>query len=86
MKACIWNIAGILNKDNETWKYLNTFDILGLTETWIDKDNWKKIEGKLSKKFNWKCRYAEKSNKKGRAKGGIITGISKNIVEIEYRE
>lgn len=86
MKACIWNIAGILNKDNETWKYLNTFDIVGLTETWIDKDNWKKIEGKLSTKFNWKCRYAEKSNKKGRAKGGIITGISKNIIEIEYRE
>lgn len=86
IKMCTWNVAGILNKDNDTWKYLNNFDIVELIETWVDKGRWEKLKGNLPKKFNWKCSYAEKVNKKGRAKGGIITGVSKNIKEVEYKE
>ncbi|KMQ83192.1 hypothetical protein RF55_20672 [Lasius niger] len=38
-------VAGLLNNCEETWKYLKGFDILGLTETWID--GWKKAGRKL---------------------------------------
>lgn len=31
-KICFWNIAGIRNKCEETWKYLEQFDVIGLTE------------------------------------------------------
>lgn len=44
-------VAGLLNKCEETWKYLEGFDILGLTETWIDEEGWKKIKGRVSNKF-----------------------------------
>lgn len=86
LKICIWNIAGVLNKDKETWEYLGNYDIIGLVETWLEKDKWEKIKGKLPKKFNWKCVYAERDSKMGRAKGGILIGVSKKIIESGYIE
>ena len=43
MKMCFWNVAGLISKDKEVWKYLKTFDVIGLTETWIEEDNWEKL-------------------------------------------
>ena len=37
----------------------------------------------MPKGFNWKCEPAIKEKKKGRPKGGIITGIRKELKEIE---
>lgn len=39
------------NKDEDKWRYLEDFDIVGLVETWMEEGKWKKIEDKLSKKF-----------------------------------
>lgn len=39
------------------------------------------MKKKLSKEFSWKCQNAVRE-KKGRAKGGIITGIRKRMEEI----
>lgn len=75
-----------MNKCDKTWEYLNGFDILRLTETWIDKEEWKKIKNKVSNKFNWNCTTARKENKKGRARGGITTATKKSLKEIRFRE
>jgi len=40
----------------------------------------------LSKRFVWKCQYAVRAKKKGRARGGIITGVRKGIEEINVEE
>jgi len=40
----------------------------------------------LSKRFIWKCQYAVRIKKKGRARGGIIAGIRKGIEEINVEE
>jgi len=37
---------------------------------------------RLSKNFVWKCQYAVRVKRKGRARGGIITGVRKRIEEI----
>lgn len=71
LKICFWNIAGIINKCDETWEYLDNFDIIGLTETWIEEEEWKKIKDKMSNKFNWICTPARKENTKGRGRGGL---------------
>lgn len=71
LKICFWNIVGIINKCDETWEYLDNFDIIGLTETWIEEEEWKKIKDKMSNKFNWICTTARKENKKGRGRGGL---------------
>lgn len=76
-----WNIAGLMNKDKDFWEYIQCFDFIGLTETWIEERQWDKWENKLPSNFVWKCSYATREHKKGRAIGGIITGIKKNIKE-----
>jgi len=41
---------------------------------------------RLSRKFVWKCQYAVRVKSKGRARGGIITGVRKEIEEISVQE
>ena len=83
MKMCFWNVSGLISKDKEVWEYLKTFDVIGLTETWIQEG---KLKYRLPKEFDWKCRAAMRVRKKVRAKGGIMTGINKELREIEYKE
>lgn len=33
---------------------------------------WERMKKELSKDFSWRCQYAVKDKKKGRANGGII--------------
>lgn len=47
----------MLNKCEETWRYLEKFDIVGLTETWLEEESWKRLENKLSNKYTW-CNIA----------------------------
>lgn len=44
---CYWNIAGLLNKCDEMWDYLEGFDIVGLIETWVDEEKWEKIKNSV---------------------------------------
>lgn len=72
MRICCWNVAGLMNKFEETWDYLEKFDMIGLTETWVDEEKWEKIRIRVSSNFVWNCVLARKEHRKGRAKGGII--------------
>lgn len=38
-----WNIAGLLKEERVTVKYLKTFDIIGLCETWVEEKDKEKI-------------------------------------------
>lgn len=64
LKIIFWNTAGIGNKDEEFWKYLREFDIINLTETWIELKNWKKAEKWLPKEFMWEIQGAYKDKKR----------------------
>lgn len=77
IKICFWNIAGLTNKCEETWDYLEKFNIIGLTETWMEEETWKRMCNKVSKNYNWYCIPATKENTKGRAKSNC--GCSKQI-------
>ncbi|XP_039304823.1 golgin subfamily A member 6-like protein 22 [Solenopsis invicta] len=70
----------------KAWEYLEEFDILGLTETWINEEGWKKIENKVSKEYIWKCIPAKKEHTKGRAKGGIVKAVRKSLEQVEIKE
>ena len=86
MKICFWNIAGVANKDEDTWKYLENFDVIGLVETWLEEEKWKRLKEKMSKTFVWKNIAAEKEEKKGRAKGGMLIALRRNLKEIKVKE
>lgn len=50
------------------------------------REGWRKIKNNLPKNLEWRCRTATRENKKGRAREGIITGVSKKIESLEYKE
>ncbi|GLV33195.1 hypothetical protein CBL_20075 [Carabus blaptoides fortunei] len=75
--------CGDKREDNQFWDYLKGFDIIGMTETWIKEKAWVQIEDKLPVDYKWKCNYAKTIHKRGRAIGGILTGIKKEIEELE---
>jgi len=52
---------------------LENFDVIGLVETWMEGDKWKKIKNKMPNKYIWNCVPAKREHRKGRAKRGIIT-------------
>ncbi|TGZ46495.1 Uncharacterized protein DBV15_11693 [Temnothorax longispinosus] len=39
-----WNVTGLSRKDRDFWDYVKKFDIVNLTETWIEEKGWKKIK------------------------------------------
>ena len=75
----VWNIAGLRNCDRDTWRYIKQYDVIGLTETWIDKENVE-IKRQLDDKFVWKMKMAKKEKKKGRASGGMLVGVKKHLI------
>jgi hypothetical protein len=81
IRIVFWNVAGIKNKEDEFWKYLGEFDVVGLVETWVEENAWERLERKMPREFEWKCQYAERESKKGRVKGGIIMGVKKGLEE-----
>lgn len=70
-----WNVAGIKRKDSDFWKFIEQYDFVGLTETWIEEKDWTKMKKFLPEGFVWKCLFARRIKRKGRAMGGIITGV-----------
>lgn len=82
IKILFWNVAGIKKKERDFWNYIERFDVIGLCETWLEEKEWMKMEKLLPKAINWCSQHAERNKKKGRAKGGIITGVRKGLGEI----
>lgn len=78
VKAVSWNIAGIGKVENVK-DFLSKYDIIALQETWLEGSREGEVEAKLDKNFNWVFKAAVRINKKGRAKGGVVIGIRKNL-------
>ncbi|XP_067208522.1 golgin subfamily A member 6-like protein 22 [Linepithema humile] len=76
-----WNVAEVRNKDKEFWEGLKNWQVIILVETWMDKKGWRVVKEKLPRGYEWGVQVAEKKNKKGRAMGGIIMGIKKEMME-----
>lgn len=84
-KILTWNIAGIA-KVGKVKDYLEGFEVIVLQETWLEKEKEKEWIGKMGKKYNWVTKAAERVNRKGRAKGGILVGVRKGLKNDEIIE
>ena len=69
MKMVFWNVAGIKKKDKEFWEYIETFDIVGLTETRTEQKEWVTVKDKLPSGFSLEIQGAIREKNKGRASG-----------------
>ena len=70
-------------KTEDFWKYVTSFEFVGLTETWAGQKGWERMRETLPKRFTWSCQEARKEKRKGKARGGIIIGIREGWEEIE---
>jgi len=84
-RMMFWNIAGLGNKDRDFWKELENWDVIILSETWVEERNWGKVKSKLPRGFIWNTQWATKENKRGRAMGGMIMGIREEMAEKEKK-
>lgn len=50
-KVIFWNVARLRNKDRDFWKELEYWDVIVLSETWVDEIGWERIRGNLSKGY-----------------------------------
>ena len=77
-----WNLAGLKKKLEDTWNYIRSFDIIGLTETWLEEkeENWiqRKLKGYVITNIP-----AVRQRRRGRAKGGMIIAIREGIEVLE---
>jgi len=74
-------VAGLRNKDKDFWKRLSKWEVIVLTETWMKEKGWEGIKRKLPKGYMWGTKWARRECRKGRAKGGMVMGIRKELIE-----
>lgn len=86
IKIGFWKVAGLISKDRQFWEFVEELDVIGMVETWVDDKKWNKLKEKLPQDYKWKCQFAKKEKSKGTAKGGIITGVKKDIKEEEVMD
>ena len=70
------------SKIKEIEEYINKFELIIMSETWIEKKDRQTAENLLPKNYIWIWTDASRINIKGRAIAGIIVGIKKPT---EYR-
>jgi len=47
----------------------------------VDEKGWDRIKGKLPKGYKWGTQIAKRRSRKGRAIGGMVMGIRKEVME-----
>lgn len=76
-------MAGLKKKDRDFWRGLEAWDVIVMVETWVDEKGWERVGRLLPRGYIWKKQWAKRKNKKGRAMGGMIMGIRKELNEKE---
>uniref|UniRef100_T1IQZ8 Endonuclease/exonuclease/phosphatase domain-containing protein n=1 Tax=Strigamia maritima TaxID=126957 RepID=T1IQZ8_STRMM len=73
IRLIVWNVAGLHNKGPLFWEITTEKDIIILSETWLKEKENKKFSKKLDEAFRWDFLPATRCNRKGRAKGQLIS-------------
>lgn len=81
LKMIFWNVAGLINKDEDFWKYLRDFNVISLTETLLKERGEEKLRDKLPQDYKQSCQAAVRDKFKGRGMGGMIVRIRREIRE-----
>lgn len=51
VKIAFWNVAEVGNKDEGFWKRMVEWDIVIMSEMWMEKKGWQRMKGRLPKEF-----------------------------------
>lgn len=83
LNVAFWNVAGLKNLfilDTDHSSFLLNYDIVGLVETWnyLEKTN---LPFRIKEKYDLVQSFASKNHELGRASGGIIFLIKKELMK-----
>ena len=78
-RILMWNVKGLREKIEGINEYLTKFDIVCLSETWIEEKGYAAAIKKLPKDFQWQWIPAVRIKERGRAAGGIVIGTRKSV-------
>ena len=53
VKLLFWNVQGLRKKDKKFSGYVGKLDVVGLVETWVQRENWEKLEETLPQEYVW---------------------------------
>ena len=51
IKIVFWNVAGLGNKGKDFWKEIREWDIIVMSETWMEEKGWRKVRGNLPRGY-----------------------------------
>jgi len=51
-----------------------------LIETWVEGKDWGRIRDRLPDGYDWRIQEARRKSKKGKAIGGMVLGIRKDLI------
>lgn len=80
-----WNVQGLRKKSDEIRKYLEKYNVIALSETWVEEKQMERIERNLPSNYNWKWITAVREKVKGRPAGGLVIGTRKGVEAIEWK-
>ncbi|KAK9304981.1 hypothetical protein QLX08_003837 [Tetragonisca angustula] len=78
-----------MGRIQEITDFIRDFDLIVSQETWIEKKDLQGLMWKLDERFYWAANATIRSKARGRASGGQLLGIKKNLKwgpeeELEY--
>jgi exonuclease III len=79
----MWNVQGLRRKAKDLQQYFSDFDIIALTETWMEEGNYAEVET-VFPEFKWNWATALRVKQKGRASGGHAIGIRRWIEQKNF--
>lgn len=50
-RVVFWNVAGLKNKDRDFWRRLSDWEMIVLSETWLDNKGWDRTKGILTEEL-----------------------------------
>lgn len=50
-RVVFWNVADLKNKDRDFWRRLSDWEMIVLSETWLDNKGWDRIREYLPKGY-----------------------------------
>lgn len=59
-RVTFWNVAELRNKDRDFRKGLEKWNVIVLSETWVDKKGWERIKDNLPKGYKWGKQLAKR--------------------------
>lgn len=57
-------VVGVGGKDREFWKEMTEWDIIVMTETWLEKRGWERLRGRMPRGYRWEVQLASRNRKR----------------------